>query len=1070
MALRAKRDGRTQNAKPGNTKSENRPRAESPTGPESSTEPDVPAAERKPTSFELSDAEVEDFLRTGDQPALMEDLFGPEGYTELRALARQAASRSVRGGERVLILPGIMGSRLGVRLLGAIPNIIWVSPADIALGRLAELELAADGSPGRIEPLGVISFAYMALKLRLRAAGYDADFAPFDWRRDIRALGADLATLIDGDGRDTHLVAHSMGGLVARAALASSPSKLRRVVTLGTPNFGSYSPVQAFRGVHSVVAKLDFLDRFHNQEELAAIFGTFRGLIQMMPSPRFRPEDLFSPGTWPTSGSRPADGMLAEARRAQEELPLPTRDWFQVIGVNNETVMRATVQDTAQGREFVYETSLDGDGTVPVDLARLKDFPAWVTTAAHGSISNSASVAKAVDSLLATGDTTELTRFDASLGGARARSAPRRTLTDRQLTGALPLEGQPGRVLSAREQRNLAADLVAPPGGPEDTPSAATPDPTRLGGNSGSVVLAGDSRFLTNFVVRRSAVRRVELDLVLGSITEVRADAYVVGLFRNVHPGGAFAAVDRELGGALGEIVSRKMVSGEAGEVASFPTGRHRFGAAAVLVAGLGSFERYSDDVLELAAENVTRTALLTRLDDFAIVPVGAASGSTVAGALHALLRGFVRALSSFSDGRLRGITLCETDETRFSELRIATMDLLRGGLFGDMEVVLNERRLPEVTTERRSPASPTGPEPVYLLVRQEVDQQGQASVVASVLTAGGKAAIVQARKELDIAALNTEAAKLTRNGLKAADADGFGAKLAVLALPGDTIDVLDRELSLDGVNRPLVVVHDAPMSRVPWEAILVKGKAPARQGGVIHRYDGGSLSVTKWSDDRAAARDLKVLLVIDPTEDLDGARKEGERIRKLLRARDIQFRELEGPQARKGELLRCFQSGEYDLVHYAGHAFFDPNHRAGSGILCHGHEVLSGGDLASLRQLPSLMFFNACESARVRRPGGLQAASNEPVRGTIGFAESFLAGGVANYLGTYWPVDDDAAEAFATEFYSMLLDGKTLGDAVLRGRQAVFGQGSGDWADYVLYGITSFRLAARRDGSPSQG
>lgn len=32
--------------------------------------------------------------------------------------------------------------------------------------------------------------------------------------------------------------------------------------------------------------------------------------------------------------------------------------------------------------------------------------------------------------------------------------------------------------------------------------------------------------------------------------------------------------------------------------------------------------------------------------------------------------------------------------------------------------------------------------------------------------------------------------------------------------------------------------------------------------------------------------------------------------------------------QARRSELLTCFQSGEYDVLHYAGHAFFDPEHR----------------------------------------------------------------------------------------------------------------------------------------------
>ncbi|MCC7346577.1 MAG: hypothetical protein IT538_04190 [Variibacter sp.] len=64
-------------------------------------------------AFALPDGKVEELLRTGDEPALMEELFGAVGHAELRALAREAATRAVRGGTRVLILPGIMGSKLG---------------------------------------------------------------------------------------------------------------------------------------------------------------------------------------------------------------------------------------------------------------------------------------------------------------------------------------------------------------------------------------------------------------------------------------------------------------------------------------------------------------------------------------------------------------------------------------------------------------------------------------------------------------------------------------------------------------------------------------------------------------------------------------------------------------------------------------------------------------------------------------------------------------------------------------------------------------------------------------------
>ncbi len=202
------------------------------------------------------------------------------------------------------------------------------------------------------------------------------------------------------------------------------------------------------------------------------------------------------------------------------------------------------------------------------------------------------------------------------------------------------------------------------------------------------------------------------------------------------------------------------------------------------------------------------------------------------------------------------------------------------------------------------------------------------------------------------------------------------------------------------------------------------------------------------------------MLLVVDPTEDLSGADEEGKRIQALFGGvPGIRIRTLRGPEARRSELLDCFRSGRFDVVHYAGHAFFDPEHLPRSGILCNGGEVLSGADLAGLAQLPSLVFFNACEAARVRRAGRGQEATDEPVRGTIGFAESFLSGGVANYLGTYWPVGDEAASAFATAFYGDLLKGATLGQALLRGRQAVRAARSGDWANYVLYGSPDFLL-----------
>jgi hypothetical protein len=77
----------------------------------SETTPVLPAGPM--TVAEMSDNEVERELLNPSRAAPLEEYFGPENYRELRDLAMQAAQRTRRGGPRVLILPGIMGSRIG---------------------------------------------------------------------------------------------------------------------------------------------------------------------------------------------------------------------------------------------------------------------------------------------------------------------------------------------------------------------------------------------------------------------------------------------------------------------------------------------------------------------------------------------------------------------------------------------------------------------------------------------------------------------------------------------------------------------------------------------------------------------------------------------------------------------------------------------------------------------------------------------------------------------------------------------------------------------------------------------
>jgi len=130
---------------------------------------------------------------------------------------------------------------------------------------------------------------------------------------------------------------------------------------------------------------------------------------------------------------------------------------------------------------------------------------------------------------------------------------------------------------------------------------------------------------------------------------------------------------------------------------------------------------------------------------------------------------------------------------------------------------------------------------------------------------------------------------------------------------------------------------------------------------------------------------------------------------------------------------------------------------------VCAGKDVLRADHLANINVLPALVFCNACEAARVRKRARASAspARQFGMRRTMtGIAEGLLAGGVANFVGTHWPVGDDAALAFSRSLYEALLTGERLGDAVLSARRRLESIPTVDWADYVHYGSPEFRLA----------
>lgn len=633
-------------------------------------------------------------------------------------------------------------------------------------------------------------------------------------------------------------------------------------------------------------------------------------------------------------------------------------------------------------------------------------------------------------------------------GQRRAPSAPRPAATDR----ATPATGEAARRRSSADTRPVDKH------GPLQSPPVPTPPALARPAVNDATRDDGDSAYgFERVVVGRRRQHRIDVKLVLGSIAEVDTSAYVLGAFRDVAPSGAARALDEGLDGAIAEFTARRMLGGNVGEIFMLPVGRHPLRADLVLFAGLGPFDTFNGGVQTLVAENVIRTFVRTRVEEFATVLLGAGSGLTAAASLRHLLRGFIKGLRDADrEHRFRGITLCEKDSDRYLEMKRELFRLSSTSLFDDVEVTFDEVRFAAPAQPARAPRrAASGPDPVYLLVRQERGPPTRVDLSCSVLGAGAAAAVITRRKEFSIRELDARLMKVESRALQNEDLGPFGAELADLVLHPDVAAALCAMQ-----DHHIVVVHDRPSSRIPWETITLDGWSPAAQHGLSRRYMSDNLSVAKWLEERRQGPTLSILLVSDPTGDLVAARREGDIIGKLFGTHPyVKVYELRGKEATKPRLCAEFQSGKYDVIHYAGHAFFDRVAPVRSGILCHGAEVLGGTDLAGIGSLPSLVFFNACEAGRIRRaPAGTTRRATR-IEESGGLAEAFLRGGVANYVGTYWPVADASAEAFAGAFYGSLVRGDSIGQALGAGRKAVLSLNSVDWADYIHYGSYDFAL-----------
>jgi len=263
--------------------------------------------------------------------------------------------------------------------------------------------------------------------------------------------------------------------------------------------------------------------------------------------------------------------------------------------------------------------------------------------------------------------------------------------------------------------------------------------------------------------------------------------------------------------------------------------------------------------------------------------------------------------------------------------------------------------------------------------------------------------------------------------------------------------EVIRKGLS-DAPEANLLISMDEALGHIPWEMLHDGSQFLSQKFGI------GRTVITRQAvsgASRALTKPLKMLLLCDPQGNLPAAARE----RVEILAATSAYNDCLNITAKPSPVETAYVSGRihsFDIIHYAGHAEQDNEHSGTGGWLLNDGPLTAAAisSLAADHPMPALVFSNACHTGEWK--------SNEAfVQRVFSLANAFLLSGVQHYIGTFWDVPDEPSCLFATQFYGNLVQGMTIGEAMLAARRSLidtYGEDTIFWASYLLYGDPTTR------------
>jgi tetratricopeptide (TPR) repeat protein len=849
-----------------------------------------------------------------------------------------------------------------------------------------------------------------------------------------------------------------------------------RILMLGTPNDGSWAPMQVLSGDDTFGNMLTVVGAPFRGNKTRDLIAHFPGLLQLQAGLL---DGLDKRATWEQLAAADLAAVRAHSVWHRLELQLDEFEW----GIPSDDVLKRAVSlrkqlDAQRDNDLggfadklllvagkaaftpagyqlgddglVYlDAPEEGDGRVTLQSALLPGVATWTLDCEHGALPRRKDAFDAYRELLNTGETKRLARV----------SAPRAA------RGAVPsgpalVRSRPARALFAGAPPQRETDVLAP--APRIPPAASS-------GVAGSAL---------------------SITVVNGDLTYI-AEPLLIGHYRSSRLTGAEAAMDRAIGFTMSASLQRGLYPVEAGTHQLFVNTKPRTDnpwqlprPEAVIVAGLGGEgELRGADLVKTVRQAViawgqrlAERPSTPALFSLATTLLGSGGTGVSAGQAAQLIAQGVRE----ANDQLSGERSERHRWPRVGQLRIIELYLDRAGdAWRSLQALATAS--PALFTvhpvieegigalRRPSDAGYRGADYDFISALAQTSEDRGEQIVYTIDTR-------RARSEVRAQATQLP---LIRNLVTTASNNPHadpqvGRTLFRLLVPVD----LEPFMGSSGAT---VLEVDRGTAGIPWEILdsHTPGSGDDRPWAIRTkllrklRTGAGSIVVND------ASADDSVLVIGDPACDrtkyprLFGARQEAAAVATCLRTSRSATGEgrpgiipsvtpLISPQDRSDTepdaiaVINAVMDRGWRIIHIAGHG--EPPLATGArtdprGVVLSNDSFLGPREIGALRIIPELVFVNCCYLAQGDMTQLLTETRNDRAQFASGVAEALIKAGVRCVVAAGWAVDDEAARVFAKVFYERLLDAWSFIDAVAAARVEARACGGNTWAAYQCYG-----------------